>query len=526
MTIVPQPESLDSSVQRTSTTPPSPPTAVADKLSSFSIVEAQPSTDIAPFKTKATLPADSALDYSLLDLHQPTALEVSCLHKHKHLVGVDSLPAALTEHYHSTDFQSSDDHPTQLQPTTTTTILICQPIGIGALICFVPGYEQALVETTGYTWDDTGWSIGLGVSWLAIFVLLLTDVTKFQSHLVHPGQALLQILFHIDDGDPLVINYPNATLRPRVEYYARMIFSGVEPDCYTFPFVLRSCTKMEATQEGKQVHGHVLKLRLGDNAFVHSSLIIMNAQSGELGHARFLLHKNSMRDATSYTAWIAGYGLRGFFIKGRELFNEIPERDVVSWNAMIAGYAWNCQFEEALAFFDKMHGARISSSVSTMQPNVATLLNVFPAYAHLCALDLGKWLRAYVDTLHYYDEKYNQNYKCQAIPQFLFLVDYGDPWASWEAETLASSFVVVIHAFGLKEVPDYCAISYNVVADNYFNSGNGYPIYGLLNVANIRMTMLPWPTSKQFPGLNLEDKVLIRDGGIVMNEAQPVASKA
>ncbi|KAJ4842116.1 hypothetical protein Tsubulata_033939 [Turnera subulata] len=72
-----------------------------------------------------------------------------------------------------------------------------------------------------------------------------------------------------------------------VEYYARMILSGVEPNCYTYPFVLKSCAKMEATQEGKQVHGHILKLGLGDNAFVHSSLINMYAQSGELGYARW-----------------------------------------------------------------------------------------------------------------------------------------------------------------------------------------------------------------------------------------------
>ncbi|CBI27273.3 unnamed protein product, partial [Vitis vinifera] len=105
-----------------------------------------------------------------------------------------------------------------------------------------------------------------------------------------------------------------------IDFYVRMLLCGVEPNSYTFPFLLKSCAKVGATQEGKQIHGHVLKLGL-----------------------------DSLRDAVSFTALITGYTLRGCLDDARRLFEEIPVRDAVSWNAMIAGYAQSGRFEEALA---------------------------------------------------------------------------------------------------------------------------------------------------------------------------------
>ena len=57
------------------------------------------------------------------------------------------------------------------------------------------------------------------------------------------------------------------------EFYVKMIWSGIVPNSYTFPFVLKSCTKMASTKEGKEIHGQVLKLGLDSDAFVHTSII-------------------------------------------------------------------------------------------------------------------------------------------------------------------------------------------------------------------------------------------------------------
>ncbi|KAM1508334.1 hypothetical protein ACFX10_017662 [Malus domestica] len=175
-----------------------------------------------------------------------------------------------------------------------------------------------------------------------------------------------------------------------VEFYVRMILSGVEPNSYTFPFLLKSCTKTAATHEGKQVHGHVVKLGLESDAFVHTSLINMYAQNGELVSARMVFDKSHLRDAVSFTALISGYVSRGCMDDARVLFDEIPVRDVVSWNAMISGYAQRDRFEEALALFGEMRKANVS-------PNESTMVTVLSACAQSGSLELGKWVASWIE---------------------------------------------------------------------------------------------------------------------------------
>nr|POF05622.1 pentatricopeptide repeat-containing protein, chloroplastic [Quercus suber] len=175
-----------------------------------------------------------------------------------------------------------------------------------------------------------------------------------------------------------------------LELFVRMILCGTEPNSYTFPFLFKSCAKIGATHEGKQIHAHVVKLGLENDAFVHTSLINMYAQNGELGNARLVFDKSTLRDAVSFTALITGYVSRGFMDDARRLFNEIPVRDVVSWNAMIAGYAQCGRFEEALALFEEMRKANV-------QPNESTMVTVLSACAQSGSVELGNWVQSWIE---------------------------------------------------------------------------------------------------------------------------------
>lgn len=175
-----------------------------------------------------------------------------------------------------------------------------------------------------------------------------------------------------------------------IKFYVRMILSGFVPNTYTFPFILKSCAKISAISEGKQIHAHVLKLGLESDPFVHTSLINMYAQNGELDSARLVFNKSSLRDAVSYTALITGYASRGYLDDARQLFDEMPVRDVVSWNAMIAGYAQSGRYEEALAIFQKIRE-------ENFVPNESTMVTVLSACAHMGSLELGNWVCSLIE---------------------------------------------------------------------------------------------------------------------------------
>ncbi|KAL3641968.1 hypothetical protein CASFOL_012783 [Castilleja foliolosa] len=180
-------------------------------------------------------------------------------------------------------------------------------------------------------------------------------------------------------------SFPNLSLH----FYTNMLFFGLQPNSYTFPFVLKSCSNLITACTGKQVHGHVFKFGLENDVYVHSSIINMYARHGSLDDARKVFDKSGFRDVVSFTALIAGYVSGGFVDKARELFDEVPDRDVVSWNAMISGYAQIGRHNEALDLFEEMRRMKIN-------PDTSTLLSVLSACAHTGGIETGDWVRAWI----------------------------------------------------------------------------------------------------------------------------------
>lgn len=175
-----------------------------------------------------------------------------------------------------------------------------------------------------------------------------------------------------------------------INFYVGMISNGVEPNSHTFPSLLKCCAKVRATHEGKQIHSHVLKLGLGYDAFVHTSLINMYTQISELSYARLVFDKSPHRDAVSYTALITGYTSMGFLSDAHKLFDEMPLKDGVAWNAMIAGYAKSGRVKEALSFFGEMVRVKAPLCESTM-------VTVLSACAQSGSLELGTWVRTWIE---------------------------------------------------------------------------------------------------------------------------------
>jgi pentatricopeptide repeat protein len=142
-----------------------------------------------------------------------------------------------------------------------------------------------------------------------------------------------------------------------ISLYKTMHQSGLLPDNYTFPFVVRSCAVLSALAEGKEVHCNIIKNGFDSDVFVKSSLISMYAQSGET-------------------------------LNSEIVFGEMVVKNIVSWTAMIAGYVQNGFFKQGLGIFWEMVAAGT-------KPNAVTLISVLPACAGLECLSLGKVIHGY-----------------------------------------------------------------------------------------------------------------------------------
>lgn len=150
----------------------------------------------------------------------------------------------------------------------------------------------------------------------------------------------------------------NGLCEEAFKLYCQMKLESVQPDKFTFPCVLKACASLSALQEGKGIHGHVIRNGLESDAYVGDNLVYMYSKC------------RSIKDA-------------------RRMFDKMTPRTVVSWTKMIAGYAQNGIAKEALVLFHEMQLAGV-------EPDSLTIVIILPACADLGALKQGKWIHHYV----------------------------------------------------------------------------------------------------------------------------------
>ncbi|KAF5457125.1 hypothetical protein F2P56_021255 [Juglans regia] len=139
-----------------------------------------------------------------------------------------------------------------------------------------------------------------------------------------------------------------------ISIYKRMEDRHVKPDNFTFPFVLKACTRLSWVKMGFGFHGKVVKYGFQSNTFIRNTLIYFHANCGELSVARALFDESAKRDVVPWSALTAGYARRGELGIARQLFDEMPVRDLVSWNVMITGYVKQGEMESARKLFNKV----------------------------------------------------------------------------------------------------------------------------------------------------------------------------
>ncbi|KAM3311404.1 hypothetical protein ACQJBY_031837 [Aegilops geniculata] len=152
----------------------------------------------------------------------------------------------------------------------------------------------------------------------------------------------------------------NSPAADALQLYKRMRTAGVAPDCYTYPIVLPACAAARAPRLGRAAHGDAVRFALAGDGFVHSALIAMYCQEGEVADAEQV-----------FLAAAAG------------------ARTIVSWTAMVAGYAQNCLFGQAAAVFSSM----VDQGVL---PNEITLISFLPCLQGQECLAAGEMVHGFV----------------------------------------------------------------------------------------------------------------------------------
>ncbi|XP_044977422.1 pentatricopeptide repeat-containing protein At2g02980, chloroplastic-like [Hordeum vulgare subsp. vulgare] len=143
--------------------------------------------------------------------------------------------------------------------------------------------------------------------------------------------------------------------------YRRMLRAGSPPpNSFTLAFALKACTAVPALSGGRQLHSQAFRQGLEPSPYVQTGLLNLYARCEEVALAR-------------------------------SLFDGMAEdRNLVAWSSMIGGYSRAGMVNEALDLFRDMQAAGVN-------PDEVTMVSVISACAKAGALDLGRWVHAFID---------------------------------------------------------------------------------------------------------------------------------
>ncbi|KAK7290553.1 hypothetical protein RIF29_05058 [Crotalaria pallida] len=160
----------------------------------------------------------------------------------------------------------------------------------------------------------------------------------------------------------------NEEVEKTLSLFVSMLRSAMEPDDFTFGSVIKACAGQQALNCGMEIHGRIIKSRMGSDWFVGSALVDMYCKCGML-------------------------------VEAEKIHDRIEEQTTVSWNSIISGYSSQKQGENAQRYFSQM----LEMGVIPDNFTYATVLDIC---ANLATVELGKQIHAQILKLKLHSDVY------------------------------------------------------------------------------------------------------------------------
>ncbi|XP_057842698.2 pentatricopeptide repeat-containing protein At1g15510, chloroplastic isoform X1 [Cryptomeria japonica] len=233
--------------------------------------------------------------------------------------------------------------------------------------------------------------------------------------------------------------YPHEALT----MFHRMQPTGVWPDQFTYPSILKVCAEIRDLEQGMDFHQSILERGFLSDDVVANALVDMYAKCGNI-------------------------------YKAREVFEKIAQKNVVSWTAMISGYVQNGFCDKALETFKQMQSAGV-------KPNSMTFASVLPACGKIGAFKQGTDIHQIIMERGFFSDVVVTNAlihmyaKCGSIHKARHLFDKmcQKNVVSWTAMIAGyAQNGVLDEALRLfKEMPKRNVISWNAMIAGYAHNG-------------------------------------------------------
>ncbi|KAL1531622.1 DNA helicase [Salvia divinorum] len=169
--------------------------------------------------------------------------------------------------------------------------------------------------------------------------------------------------------------------------FEEMVRCGFKPNISCYSSVISALASLQALQDGRSIHGLVLKSGVDMNVFVGCSLIDLYCKCGSSDDGRLVFDALPHKNVVCWNSMVSGYSSNGMISEAMEVFNRMPQRNKVSWNSLIAGHIGVEDFDKAFEVFHRM-------ILCGEQPSKSSFSSVLRACASLASLERGKYAHA------------------------------------------------------------------------------------------------------------------------------------
>lgn len=179
-----------------------------------------------------------------------------------------------------------------------------------------------------------------------------------------------------------------------IQIFRHMNLSSVKANnSFAVAKVLQACGKVEALDEGKQLHGYIVRNSMESNLLISNSLINMYLKNGSLELGRTIFDRMENRNLSTWNSMISGYAAFGYPEEALELLKEMGtcnvQPDIVTWNSLLSGHLRHGSYQEVLIVFRDMQ-------IAGFEPNNRSITTILQAISELFCLNLGKSIHCYI----------------------------------------------------------------------------------------------------------------------------------
>lgn len=114
-----------------------------------------------------------------------------------------------------------------------------------------------------------------------------------------------------------------------LKLFSKMKSYGLEPCDYAFSGAITSCAVLASLEQGRQLHGQLIRLGFDSSLSAGNALITMYARCGVLLDARSVFYTMPCLDSVSWNAMIAALGQHGHGSEALKLFEDMLEEHIL-----------------------------------------------------------------------------------------------------------------------------------------------------------------------------------------------------